>query len=201
MSLFYKLFRSYFIKQYNKELRSKPKFEEMVPAFTDDEGRNYYRFDKELAIPFERNAQVTTFMTYMGLGLSGDEFKILIDTMLESIHKGLTDPKEAAKVSTIALQMEQRIQRTVPVDLLINLLSVQLVREDESISTFNQAIHDEKCQYFKDHIEDYEFFFAQKELQQLIDGMNISKENWSEYLANCRLNHLKLSKTIELLTQ
>ena len=71
----------------------------------------------------------------------------------------------------------------VPMDILINLIALTLVRDDEQPSTFDQVTHSDKCNYLKAScLRGDGFFFRLKEVERLSKAFTIGSDHWQMLL-------------------
>lgn len=156
-------------------------FEKLVYRFSDSKGRKYYGFPENNILPLERFSKLQEYVMYMSAGLSADNMGKLLDEGLEAVHEGLKNPSAAAKVAAIMKQLRQREELFIPFQLNLNYICIQLVREDESIDEYNDAIHQQKVEYFYEHYKDHSFFFQVPELKRLQTLLSIPTEKLGEY--------------------
>jgi hypothetical protein len=112
--------------------------------------------------------------------------------------KSVAQAKEFARAMSIISQITERQEKIIPIDLVINCLCAQIVREDEDPHTWNQAIHMEKCDFFKANHMDYQFFFRFTAFRKLSKILNVSKENWNEYLLEQVMTAKTITETLKM---
>lgn len=158
-----------------------------------------------MALPLERFLKQKEFMEWMSSGLSNENLTMLVENaqvyLTEALGKkaGSTAfATSSAKVAAILSQIGERQDRIVDLDLVINCLCALVVREDEDPLTWNQSIHQEKCNYFKDHHTDYQFFFRFTAFRELAKRLNVSQENWIQYLAEMRTKAQILRQSMKI---
>ena len=197
----YRLLRRWFLKFYHYELSQRLTHKNLTPVMIDENGVKYYEFPESMALPVVRFLKNKEYIAWMGGGLDGDIVEQICSTAQECLIDALKQPpgskpqtKALSKVNALLQQMSDRKSRVVPIDLVVNILCSQLIREDEDPVEWNEIIHAEKCDYFKAHINDYGFFLNFTAFRRLSKDMTVSEESWSEYL-------VKATAQIQALTQ
>lgn len=169
-------------------------------AFTDLNGKKYYRFPREAAMTIERTAKIQEYMIWISRALSGDEIDDLVDMQLEAIGEGLEKANNAARVAAIGYEMKQRKDMIFPISLLYNYLAVQYVREDEDPNSFSEPIQMEKVAQFASECEtNNSFFFQVPELETLKILSNVSETEYKNRLAALMTEEKIQRKRIEIL--
>jgi hypothetical protein len=183
MKLVYRILRKSLLKHFLAEQNKPTTHKDLSYAFTDNEGKKYFRFADGLTLPLERFNKLQEFQMWMSARLTGENLQKLIDKALEIIQEGIGKNKGAAKVSAILYQIKERQDKIVPHELVLNIIACQLVREDESPSTFNPAIHRQKVLKFKEDAElNNNFFLRLPELKTLYNLTTISQIDWTQYM-------------------
>lgn len=152
-------------------------------CFFDSNGLKYYKFPEAMSLPIERFGKLQEFMMWMSAGLTSVELDTLLDEADKAIIGGLTTGKNASKIGYIITQIRERKTMVIHTELLYNFLAVQIIREDEPTEHFNNAIHLEKIQQFKQETKDgrtYDFFLRIG-LKKLNDLFNMSEAEWNQY--------------------
>ena len=110
-------------------------------AFTDNNSpkgkRNYYQFTDLTQIPVERIAKIHQLTVEISRGLTNDELGRLLDLADVHIHKGLSNPENAAKVAAIMYEMRLRRNQVMPIEVYYGYLAACYIREDEDPMRFN----------------------------------------------------------------
>lgn len=166
--------------------RRKPHFKskELVFLFKAD-GHSYYRFPKDLNLPFARFAEMLALQELLGSGLSGQETEKILSAMEGAIHSGLSNPKNAAVMSACVNLIRQRKDGIVHQDLLINIAALNIVRDDEPVEAVTVPIHNAKCDLFKRMAgEDSHGFFTLMDLPVLIPLLQMSPQDFKELWEN-----------------
>lgn len=167
-------------------------------AFTDSNGIKYYKFPENLSLPIERFGQLNKYMMWMVRGLCGDELKEMIDDCDKYLADGLLQKKNAAKIGYILTQMRERENMVIHTEILYNFIAVQLVREGEPVEFFNNKIHLEKIDAFKDECKKgktYDFFLRIG-LKKLSDMYNMSEEEWNTLWQESELKQEALKRML-----
>lgn len=184
MTILFRLFGKRILKEHMQRVNNPLMLSEMEYRLTDKEGRKYFGFPQNVNMPVNRMVKMQEFLGLMAAGLSAKSLNNLLDHAEEAIADGLTNPKNAARAAAIIGEIRRRQEWIVPFELILNYLSVLLVREDESIDVVNDAIQADKVTHFRDNIKDYSFFFQSPELKRLMDSLNMSKEKFNEFLVS-----------------
>lgn len=178
---------------------------ELAYLFSDDQGRRYFEFVQSDMLPTERYLKMLEFSEFLSAGISNDNLKQLVEAAQDYMNTAISninDKKkfinDATKVSAILQQLNYRRESIIPTDLFINVLCTMIVRDDEEPGVFNQKIHDEKCDFFIDHLHDYSFFFQSSAFRRLCSVQNISKENWKKVLTNSMEAQNQLNQSLKI---
>lgn len=157
--------------------------ENLKYAFTDPKGRkgkrHYYQFESFDRIPIERIAKIQTLNLEITKAITKDEMNNLLDLADGAIHKGLSNPKEAARVTAILNEMRLRNTQIASLEVYYGYLAACYIREDENPMRFNVQAQKEKAEAFKGAANDYNsFFFALPEYKRLCELLNILTIDW-----------------------
>jgi hypothetical protein len=173
----------YFLKRINKKLSIKMTVHNLSHSFTDDEGNAYYSFPKEIELPIARMGKLQEYLMWMAKGVSKEEYIKAIDYAEGALKNGLSDNKGVAKIGFVLHELKDRCNMVLHDELFYNIIAVQLVRHDESPSEFNNEIHLQKIEAFKQlDKKDDSFFLAIQELLNQLGLANITKKNLDELL-------------------
>jgi len=167
------------IDEYIAQRWSKPlDFKELNLAFVDTNGKAWYEFPDGLGNPMKRMAANLQAYEYLTARMSPDMF----DAACEDINKALAHGK-VVEAGAILTRLKTLKDEVIPVDVLINLIATDLVREDENPKDNNASIHQEKCDYLKAAIERGDsFFFRLAVVKDLSSRFKISNESWTVIL-------------------
>lgn len=152
-------------------------------CFTDSNGKKYYKFPEQMSLPVERFGKLQEFMMWMSAGLTSVELDTLLDEADKALMDGLMQKKNAAKIGFVITQIRERKTMVIHTELLYNFLAVQVIREDEPTEFFNNAIHLEKIEQFKEETKGgktYDFFLRIG-LKKLNDLFNMSEAEWTRF--------------------
>ena len=187
--MLYNLFEKGFLKHLHRKYGKKTTGDNMLFAFHDLEGYQYYTFTKDLGLPMCRIAKVNDYYSWLQRGIDVKEHELLLDKMSKSMEGGIKDGKGLATIGFIIGEMKTRVGMIVHEDLYYNILAVQHIRSDEDASKFNQQIHNEKIEAFKrmDNENDT-FFLATKEFRKQLKYSDITREELlKKFLESSRL--------------
>ncbi|MFA9220772.1 MAG: hypothetical protein ACEQSL_06255 [Sediminibacterium sp.] len=197
----WKLHREEFLKIYNAEQTKPLTHSALVKAFLDNNGKQIYRFSKDIALPIERFGKMKEYLTWMAAGLSGDELTMLTNSMEKILEDGIgKNQKNVSALGAIIQEMKKRKQLVIHTELLYNFIAVQLVREDEAPEHFDNDIHLDKIKSFKEMAEKEGayFFFQKEELKRLSHLHSLSAEEWEIYWEESLIKQELLPKALKV---
>ena len=180
--LAWKWFGSALLAEYLRDQNKPTSHSAMVYAFTDQKGRKYYRFPKDMALPLDRYGQMLKYLSYLSARLTPEQMDSIIDTALGIIQEGIGKDKNAAKVAALLYELRDRERLIVPAQLVYDIIAVQYVREDELPGVYDNDIHMDKVRTFIDDISKSDFFFRLPEFVQLTNSSTMSTDEWAKYL-------------------
>lgn len=161
-------------------------------CFTAHNGEEYYTYPSDMGLSIPRLVQTQSLLDRLYSGISGDERDKMLTIMEQSIHAGLKDPINAAKIATMVhlmrIQQGDMIQR----DILINIAATLLIRSDEDPVDINSDMHRHKVDVFSEEIKlsTPHSFFLKTSLRELSILMKLSPEElqqlWEENLRKQR---------------
>ena len=169
-------------------------------AFTDTQGKKYYRFPQSVSMPVERYGHLTKFITLMSARLTPDNMDRLLDKALSIIQEGIGKDKNAAKVAALIYELKDRDKWIVPAQLVYDILAVQYIREDELPDTFSNEIHKEKVSTFMNDISKSSFFFHLPELKKLTNSTLMSQEEWEKYCEESMAQNEAISGILKIIS-
>lgn len=170
-------------------------FEELDFVFVDDKGLKYYEFPTGLANPIKRIEKQIQFTSMLTARISPEAFDTVMNAALESANKG-----KFLEAFTIIRNYQNLRDNIIPVDVFINAIAADLVREDESITEVNETIHAEKCEYLMKLVESNSvFFFRLTAAKDLLQRFKISNEDFQTLSKGFLAELQKLKKDVELI--
>jgi len=149
--------------------------------YIDALGNNYSGFPDHVSLPVQRYGMMKYFLMWMTSSISPEEMRGLCDAMSEALAKGVSNPKNAARIGVLIEEIRQREKMTLHTELLLNFLAVQWVRQDEDPLVYNNQIQLEKVDALQAETGNPLFFFRQKELKRIYDSYRMSDEEWNKY--------------------
>ena len=161
------IYRSYAAKQIKAGLKGE---------FQDNQGRWYYSFRDDQDLPHTRSAKSQTYSQYLAAGLSGDMFKEAYTRINE-----LFAHADYLGAGVIINDLKELNQNIVNVDIIINIMAVNYVREDEEVAVISDTIHQEKCDFLKSETEHGRFFFRMPEWLNLLKKAGILSEESEQF--------------------
>lgn len=176
-------------------------------AFTDKNGKKWYRLKQLSDYNIIRLAKQKEFFTFLSAAISAHELDLILDQMEKAIHKGLSNPKEAAKIAVMVAQLRERRNYCVHTDLFLNIIACDLLREDEDliskktgdINPFDEAIHEEKVAYLREQAYgNTSFFLNLIEYKQLVSLLQISEIPFNELQQNFNKHQKLLHESLKI---
>jgi hypothetical protein len=157
----------------------------MAYAFTDTNGKRYYEFTQQQAVPMARFEKLKTYIGYMQLRMTPENVDMLVDKAIQYITEGIGKDKNAARVAALIMELKGRKDLVVPAELIYNYIALLYVREDEYPGSFKTDIHMEKVDQLMKESRSADpkcFFFHLKEWKRLFDSLTMSPTEWENYI-------------------
>jgi hypothetical protein len=169
-------------------------FEDLNLAFVDDQGKAWYEFGTGLANPIKRIEQQSQFISFLSSRVSPEAMEIAY----EGVTKAFNEGKYLEGLVIFKRFMDMR-EMIVPLDVLINAIAADFIREDESITEVNEKIHQEKADYLKKIIDrGDEFFFQLTVVKDLSERFKIGRDSWEVISKGFKGSLEDLKKEIDL---
>lgn len=147
-------------------------------AFVDTNGKAWYEFPDGLGNQMERIAANLQAYEYLTARLSPEMFDAAVNDVNEALAHG-----KVVEAGAILKRLVDLKDEVIPLDVLINMIATDLVREDETLNGRNMTIHQEKCDYLKTAIERGDsFFFRLTVVKDLSKRFKISQDGWKNIL-------------------
>ena len=170
-------------------------FEELTLAFVDDKNRAWYEFTDGLANPIKRIEQQSQFVSFLSARISPEAMEIAYKGVTEAFNDGKY--LEGLVIFKRFMDMKEMI---IPLDVLINSLAADFIREDESITEINDKIHQEKCDYLMKVVENGDsFFFQLTAVKDLSERFKISTDGWKVISEGFQESLKELKAEVELI--
>lgn len=144
-------------------------------AFKSKQGIQYYRFAKEITMPYGRYQMVQTYFLEYELRLSYKLFKQYIQTIKDFVNVGKLD-----KILETTLKMEARGELAFSPDQAYNLASIVYFDETEDLYKYDMAYNKKKIAHWKED-GDLGFFFTSP-LDELLGLKNFSEQDLADYI-------------------
>lgn len=165
---------AYIAKRWVKPVDKK----ELRLMFVDHTGKAWYEFPEGMGNPMKRIAANMQAYEYLTARISPE----LFDQTVEDVNTALAKGK-LIEAGAILTRLKTIKDEVIPLDVLINLIATDLVREDEDPHTVNDDIHKEKCDYIKTLIDTGNvFFFRLTVVKDLSERFKISNDSWKMLL-------------------
>lgn len=179
------IYREHAAKQIKKGLKAE---------FQDDKGRWYYTFRDDADLPHTRSAKSQTYSQYLASGLSGEMF----DEAYTRINE-LFAHADYLAAGVIINDLKELKQNIVNVDIIVNIIAVNYIREDEELAVISDSIHQEKCDFLKSETDKGRFFFRTPEWLNLLKKAGISSEESEKFYKDFLTKKSKILKRWSLL--
>lgn len=170
-------------------------FKDLDFVFVDDKGLAWYEVPKGLGNPIKRIEQQSQFISLLSARLSPEA----METAYKGITKAFNEGNHLEGLVIFKRFMDMR-EMIIPMDVLINALAADFIREDESITEVNEKIHQEKCDYLMKVSERGDsFFFRLTAVKDLSERFKISTDSWTVISKGFRESLKELKKEVELI--
>lgn len=147
-------------------------------VFADDQGRAHYEYPSAYTVPLSRMAVQMQTTAHLSALISEDA----IAEARADINKALAHGDVVSAGAIFHRFFDTRTE-VVPMDLLINLIALTIVREDEDPTMFDSVTHQSKCDYLKTALTRGDgFFFRLTEVQRLSKAFTITDDHWGPLL-------------------
>ncbi len=166
-----------------KESKGKLQFE-----FKDENGRKWYTFSDEQDMPLARLAAQQTHLQYLASGLTGSMFKDAMDVLDECLSSG-----KIGNAGAVIHDLRETPKKVLNLHALINVIAVNYVRSDEEPNEVNESIHQDKCNWMLEQVEQGSFFLSHPSLIKSLSPFNLSSKQLIHSLEES-LRNLKRQK-------
>jgi hypothetical protein len=165
------------VQRLNNLRLSKASKENLKAEFTDELGRWWYTFQDEQDLPLIRLASQQTYLQYMAAGLTGKHFDEAMELLTECLAK-----QDIVKAGVVIHELNETPKKVVNLHALVNVMAVHYVRQDEDPNHFSQSIHQQKCDWMLEQIEQGSFFLSHPSLIRSLSPFNISGQQLTNSL-------------------
>lgn len=177
-----------------------PLKDNLVFAFKDLDGINYYRFNDPADMPMSRVGPMLTFDIELIKGITKENLNELLELCEKHLFDAAKDrtalPKAAAVIHEIKLRQNQ-ISNT---NLYFNWFAVNYIREDEDPKVYSIEAQKQKVAAFKKgSTQEGSFFFALPEYSTLLKRLNILTENWEGIMTLSDMARQRNQEALEIL--
>lgn len=181
--------------------KKKPPIKEnLLFAFKDLDGKNYYRFNDPADISMERTAAMLRFDIELIKGITDSELEELLAISDAHLFNAAKDKTALVKAAGVNHEIRLRKKQISNVNIYYNLFAVNYIREDEKPDTYNIQCQKEKVEAFrKGSTQQGSFFFALPELKTLCKRLNILTENWDDIMIQSDMAQERNQEAIRIL--
>lgn len=189
-----------FLKYLHKKNGTKLTKENLTFSFFDLDGHGYYKFPKDIALPMNRLGKMYEYMMWLSAGVTGQELDKMLDNADKALTDGLMKGKNAAKIGFLISELKDRKNMIVHPELFYNIIAVQIIRDDESPTEFNNEIQMQKVEAFKRlDTENDTFFLNIQEYLKVLNWSNITRDELINILRDSRIRLEATLKTMQKL--
>lgn len=186
-----------FLAYLHKKNGTKLTKDNLAFSFFDLDGKGYYKFAKDLSIPMSRLGKLQEYMAWLSAGITGTELEKILDFIDVAITDGLRTGKNASKIGWATNEIRERKKMIVHEELFYNIIAVQIIRDDESITEFNNDIQMEKVEAFKKLNTENDVFFLN--IQEYLKALNWSNITKAELLNILRDSTIRMQATQKMI--
>ena len=173
---------------------------ELVKRFIGEDGKQYYGFNPDMALPLERIGQLRFYMQLLAKGLTAEEDEAIDNEIERVLTDGLKNNKGAAQIGALIMERKKRRSMIIHTELFYNYLACQLIREDESPEYFDKDIQLQKVAQFKEEVKkkgSYNFFQV-PEFTKLNGYLKLSESEWETYWQDSVLQQETLQEVLKV---
>lgn len=180
VKLLYWLFEKQILKIYFNKQSPKIGFSDMVKAFVDGNGIQYYTWEDDFHIPINRFKEIQVNLLRIKMGLSNEEINLFCDTMDVALNKG--NKPDIARIGHLITEMRSRQEMLLHPNLLFELIALKYVREDEQPHEVSEKIQSEKVEQFKkDSGGGLYSFFYKRGISNYLPYITKLESDWDIY--------------------
>lgn len=202
IKLIYKLFRRQLNALVFEENESHKDWRDNCEVgFVDDNGNKYYRYKPDYKMPIQRMSYVDT-LKLQYVQTWGQQEQVLYDNKLRELFSDLESQKsfkqyykKLANLVSLLDEKKLRENHVIQTDVLLNMVSCLLIREDEDPTEVNEKILAQKIETFKKKIS---WMFLKQ--QSILDWMGLSHLTEEEFTQLWELSQSHINKRAERLS-
>jgi len=166
------------IQRLNQVRLAKESKDGLKAEFKDELCRWWYTFNDEQDFPVIRLASQQTYLQYMAAGLTGKHFADAMELLTECLAK-----QDIVNAGVVIHELKESPKKVVNLHALVNVLAVHYIRQDEDPNHFSESIHQQKCDWMLEQIEQGSFFLSQPSLLKSLSPFGISGQQLTNSLA------------------
>lgn len=152
-----------------------PTFSGQIEEAFKSGGVQYYRFIKEITMPYGRYQMVQTYFLEYDLRMDHKIFKQYIQLIKDHLNVGKLD-----KIFEIISKMEARAELAFAPDQAYNLASIIYFDDTEDLYKYDMVHNKRKIELWKE-AKDLDFFYM-KPLDDLLGLKNFSQQDLADYI-------------------
>ena len=139
---------------------------------------------------------------WMSRGVSKDEYLRALGIAEEAMNNGIKDTKGMAKIGFVLGELKERCNMVIHDELFYNVIACQLVRQDESVSEFNNEIHLQKVEALRElDLKKDGFFLHIQEYLQAFSLSNISKAQYENLMKESKQIRIAMEKMLSTVSE
>lgn len=202
LKLIFNLCEKRFIRYLNNKNAIKLTKDNLTHSFYDDAGNGYYKFPKDIELPMCRLAKKQDYLMWMSKGVDKQEYAKALQDAKAGLEGGIKDGKGLAKIGYVLNALEEISEMVLHDELFYNLIAVQLIRQDEDPTKFNNEIHMQKVAAFKElDKHDDTFFLSIQEFLDQLSLSHITRDQYEKLLKESRIAREVLQKMSSTLSE
>lgn len=150
------------------------------------EGHRFYVFDSLFEMPLERLGRAQDFVMQLQRMVSDQELTRFLDSMESALFES-TNAEKLKSISRIGFligEMKERKKILIHPEIMMELASCMLVREDQDPADWNDEFEQKKVEMFRRNYKGkglYDFFVSGG-LKQFFPNLDSFERDWETYL-------------------
>ncbi len=165
------------------------------------EGHRFYVFDSLFEMPLERLGRAQDFVMQLQRMVSDQELTRFLDSMESALFES-TNAEKLKSISRIGFligEMKERKKILIHPEIMMELASCMLVREDQDPADWNDEFEQKKVEMFRRNYKGkglYDFFVLGG-LNQFFPNFSSFEKDWETYWEMAQARLKVLNKTVE----
>lgn len=177
-------------------------FDKCDMYYIDSNGMKYYHPKNLFDLPLKRNQYLQGLLKKLEMGFNTKDYQTFLEEFEKAIEGIINAHKEEGKITNIVKimnyvnELKERSNIQLEPTLLLEMMSVILIREDENVEEIDHKVLDLKVKQFEkdDKLRDSAFFFNSG-LALLINTSGNLLENWEEFI-DLKVQEMKMRNKV-----